>query len=87
MPMVTRTANGAVRSACTVTIDGVAIKSCSRLALACAGANVVTNEGLAIDGIHVDSERPNSDIRASAEYRAHAVIIMAKPVVEVAVSR
>jgi carbon-monoxide dehydrogenase small subunit len=36
--------------ACTVQVDGEAIKSCSTLALACGGADVVTIEGLAIDG-------------------------------------
>ena len=73
--------------ACTVQVDGEAIKSCSTLALACDGANLVTIEGLAIDGIQVDSEGLNSDIRASAEYRDHAFIIMAKRAVEAAVSR
>jgi aerobic-type carbon monoxide dehydrogenase small subunit (CoxS/CutS family) len=73
--------------ACTVQVDGEAIKFCSTLALACDGANLVTIEGLAIDGIQVDSEGLNSDIRGSAEYRAHAVIVMAKRAVEVAVSR
>ena len=36
---------------CTVHVDGVAVKSCSVLALACAGARVTTIEGLALDGM------------------------------------
>ncbi len=35
--------------ACTVLVDGRAIKSCNRLALQCAGASVTTIEGLAPD--------------------------------------
>ena len=38
--------------ACTVHVDGVAIKSCTALALACDGATVVTIEGLQ-DGEHL----------------------------------
>ena len=38
---------------CTVHVDGKGIKSCSVLALACNGANVVTIEGLAVgDRLH-----------------------------------
>ena len=38
---------------CTVHVDGTGIKSCSVLALACQGANVVTIEGLAAgDTLH-----------------------------------
>ena len=36
--------------ACVVHVDGKAIKSCSTLALACDGANVMTIEGLAKNG-------------------------------------
>jgi carbon-monoxide dehydrogenase small subunit len=36
--------------ACTVQVDGEAIKSCTTLALACDGASVITIEGLAVDG-------------------------------------
>jgi carbon-monoxide dehydrogenase small subunit len=36
--------------ACTVQLDGEAIKSCTTLALACDGANVITIEGLAVEG-------------------------------------
>ena len=35
---------------CTVHVDGVGVKSCSLLALACDGATVTTIEGLAVDG-------------------------------------
>ncbi len=39
--------------ACTVHVDGVAIKSCSALAVACDGASVTTIEGLAVaDQLH-----------------------------------
>jgi len=39
--------------ACTVHVDGVAIKSCTALALACDGASVTTIEGLAVaDQLH-----------------------------------
>ncbi len=34
--------------ACTVLVDGLAIKSCNRLVLQCAGQKVTTIEGLAI---------------------------------------
>ena len=36
--------------ACTVEVDGQAIKSCSRFAVQCDGANILTIEGLAADG-------------------------------------
>src|SRR6266550_5064661 len=36
--------------ACTVHLDGSAVKSCTVLALSCAGASVTTIEGLAADG-------------------------------------
>ncbi|MBN9061522.1 MAG: carbon monoxide dehydrogenase [Rhizobiales bacterium 65-9] len=36
--------------ACLVHIDGKAVKSCTTLALACAGASITTIEGLARDG-------------------------------------
>jgi carbon-monoxide dehydrogenase small subunit len=36
--------------ACVVHIDGRAVKSCTTLALQCQGAEVVTIEGLAVDG-------------------------------------
>lgn len=41
--------------ACTVLLDGRAIKSCNRLALQCAGASITTIEGLAPNGqaLHV----------------------------------
>ena len=35
---------------CTVHVDGKAVKSCTVLALSCAGARVTTIEGLAADG-------------------------------------
>ncbi|MDB5581862.1 MAG: carbon monoxide dehydrogenase [Bradyrhizobium sp.] len=39
--------------ACTVHVDGVAIKSCTSLAIACDGASVTTIEGLAVaDHLH-----------------------------------
>jgi carbon-monoxide dehydrogenase small subunit len=39
--------------ACTVQVDGVAIKSCTALAMACDGASVTTIEGLAVaDQLH-----------------------------------
>jgi carbon-monoxide dehydrogenase small subunit len=39
--------------ACTVHVDGVAIKSCSALAVACDGASITTIEGLAVaDQLH-----------------------------------
>lgn len=39
--------------ACTVEVDGVAIKSCTALAAACDGASVTTIEGLAVaDRLH-----------------------------------
>jgi carbon-monoxide dehydrogenase small subunit len=39
--------------ACTVHVDGVAIKSCTALAIACDGASVTTIEGLAVaDRLH-----------------------------------
>jgi carbon-monoxide dehydrogenase small subunit len=39
--------------ACTVQVDGVAIKSCTALAIACDGASVTTIEGLAVaDHLH-----------------------------------
>jgi aerobic-type carbon monoxide dehydrogenase small subunit (CoxS/CutS family) len=36
--------------ACTVLIDGMAVKACSVLAMQCAGKKVVTSEGLEVDG-------------------------------------
>ena len=44
--------------ACTVLVDGRAIKSCNRLALQCAGQSVITIEGLAPgdDALHVMQE-------------------------------
>lgn len=36
--------------ACVVHVDGRAVKSCTTLAVSCAGANVLTIEGLAKDG-------------------------------------
>jgi carbon-monoxide dehydrogenase small subunit len=36
--------------ACVVHVDGVAVKSCTALALSCEGSEVVTIEGLAKDG-------------------------------------
>jgi carbon-monoxide dehydrogenase small subunit len=36
--------------ACTVHVDGIGVKSCTVLALACEGAEVTTIEGLANDG-------------------------------------
>ncbi len=36
--------------ACTVHLDGIAVKSCSVLAVACRGRSVTTIEGLASDG-------------------------------------
>ncbi len=36
--------------ACVVHIDGKAVKSCTALALSCEGADVVTIEGLAVNG-------------------------------------
>ena len=36
--------------ACTVEVDGNAIKSCSRFAVQCNGANILTIEGLAANG-------------------------------------
>jgi aerobic-type carbon monoxide dehydrogenase small subunit (CoxS/CutS family) len=72
---------------CALQVAGEAIKSWPILALACDGASLVTIEGLAIDGIDFDSVGLNSDIRASAEYRAHAVIVMAKRALEAGVSR
>jgi carbon-monoxide dehydrogenase small subunit len=36
--------------ACVVHVDGVAIKSCTTLALSCEGSHVVTIEGLAVNG-------------------------------------
>ncbi len=41
--------------ACTVLVDGQAVKSCNRLALQCAGASITTIEGLAPDAqtLHV----------------------------------
>jgi carbon-monoxide dehydrogenase small subunit len=36
--------------ACVVHLDGIAVKSCTALAAACEGANVVTIEGLAKNG-------------------------------------
>jgi carbon-monoxide dehydrogenase medium subunit len=41
----------------------------------------------ALDAIQVNSEELNSDIHASAEYRAHAVVVMAKRAVEAAAPR
>jgi carbon-monoxide dehydrogenase medium subunit len=41
----------------------------------------------ALDGMQVNPEGLNSDIHASAEYRAHAIMVMAKRAVEAAVSR
>jgi aerobic carbon-monoxide dehydrogenase small subunit len=39
--------------ACTVHVDGVAIKSCTALAIACDGASVTTIEGIAVaDRLH-----------------------------------
>ena len=38
----------------------------------------------ALDGIAVDPESLNSDIHASAEYRAHCVMVMAKRAVAAA---
>ena len=44
--------------ACTVLVDGLAIKSCNRLVLQCAGQKVTTIEGLAPDtaALHVMQE-------------------------------
>jgi aerobic carbon-monoxide dehydrogenase small subunit len=36
--------------ACVVHVDGMAVKSCTALALSCEGADVVTIEGLAVGG-------------------------------------
>jgi carbon-monoxide dehydrogenase small subunit len=42
--------------ACTVLIDGKAIKSCTRLAVQCEGAEVTTIEGLAASALHGNGE-------------------------------
>lgn len=36
--------------ACTVCIDGMAVKACSVLAMQCAGKKILTSEGLEVDG-------------------------------------
>ena len=38
--------------------------------------------GDAVDGVEIPVEKMNSDIHASAEYRAHLVKVMAKRAVE-----
>ena len=41
--------------ACTVLVDGKAMKSCTRLAVQCDGAEITTIEGLAAQGPHASS--------------------------------
>jgi hypothetical protein len=87
MSRVTITVTGKMRSGRSATVGGTAIKTCYDHALVCNGKNLVSIECSTILRKQDVSYRFKFDIYVGAEYRTHPVIDMAKPVIQIAVSR
>ena len=69
--------------ACTVEVNGKAIKSCTMFAVQCDGANVLTIEGLAVNGkLHRVQEAFWSDHGLQCGYCTPGMIMTVKQIIE-----
>ncbi len=69
--------------ACTVEVDGQAIKSCSRFAVQCDGAKILTIEGLAVDGkLHRMQEAFWNEHGAQCGFCTPGMIMVSKQILD-----